>query len=301
MDKQAIIFKNEKKFSFRDYVEKRKKRIVYKFLNRLNKEHLHNNRKQLVVFSYDYIALKITMDGVYEINDLETLFKWLHPGLSLFKEGSAIDIGANIGNHSLFFSDYFSDVYSFEPNPRTFRVLKINAELASNVKCFNCGISDNNGEAVLNFDAENIGYARISSDIKDNSQKIELIRLDDFTEIQSPLKFIKIDVEGHELHVIKGAENTIREYEPLIVFEQNKKEFVDGTTPSIDLLKEYGYKKFACIEKFPQPSKIKPRFLRIFVDLWKQFKYQSSLNIVVKDDFEAKNYSFIIAIPSWIE
>ena len=47
--------------------------------------------------------------------------------LSYFN-GTVLDIGANIGNHSLFFSNYFYKVLSFEPHPKIFKVLAINTE-----------------------------------------------------------------------------------------------------------------------------------------------------------------------------
>ena len=60
-----------------------------------------------------------------------------------------LDIGANIGNHSLFFSNYFAKCISFEPNPRTFSVLEINSRLVENIIPMNIGLSDKKGEVEL--------------------------------------------------------------------------------------------------------------------------------------------------------
>ena len=56
------------------------------------------------------------------------------------------------------------------------------------------------------------------------------------------LCFVKIDVEGFEINVLKGAIETITAHQPLIVLEQHEGEFVDGTTPSIAFLRDLGYR-----------------------------------------------------------
>ncbi len=93
-------------------------------LNKLSRHHLEC-RQQLVVFSFDYVSTAINIDGIYEIDELEVLFEWLKLlNIDEIFEGSALDIGANIGNHSLYFSDYFSEVLSYEPHPLTYELLK---------------------------------------------------------------------------------------------------------------------------------------------------------------------------------
>ena len=80
----------------------------------------------MAIFSFDHIGHKINLDGVYERNELDFLFEWLATHSPDVFNGTAIDIGANIGNHSLYLSNYFEKVVSFEPHPRTFKLLEIN-------------------------------------------------------------------------------------------------------------------------------------------------------------------------------
>ena len=88
--------------------------------------------------------------------ELSTLFAWFSARHPEVFDGIAMDIGANIGNHALYFSDYFRWVHCFEPNPRTFKVLALNAELASNITCFNVGISDSDRVAHMSTPSSNV-------------------------------------------------------------------------------------------------------------------------------------------------
>ena len=92
------------------------------FLSFLSKKHIKNNN-QLAIFSFDHISHDINLDGLYEKDYLMTLIKWLREYKPSVFEGSVIDAGANIGNHSIFFSKFFKNVYSFEPNKLTYKLL----------------------------------------------------------------------------------------------------------------------------------------------------------------------------------
>ncbi|MEQ1665901.1 MAG: hypothetical protein ABL927_11050, partial [Bdellovibrionales bacterium] len=70
------------------------------FLRRLNNEHIRKNKRQIAVFAFDSIALEVALYGVYEKKELELFFDWLSFIQKDFLQGVAIDIGANIGNHS---------------------------------------------------------------------------------------------------------------------------------------------------------------------------------------------------------
>ena len=96
----------------------------------------------MAVFSSDHISHDINLDGIYEKDYLITLIKWLKSIQYNIFNGIAIDIGANIGNHSVFFSKFFKKVYSFEPNPKTFELLKINAKLNNNIYVRKTGLSN---------------------------------------------------------------------------------------------------------------------------------------------------------------
>ena len=132
-----------------------------------------------------------------------------------------LDIGSNIGFYSIIsLSKYkYGQAYAFEANPETYRVLEKNIRLnrlENKVTAYNIGLSSSDG--TLNFykDKFHTGGSKILSkdDIKryDESQtsKIPVKRLDDvFKENISDISFIKIDVEGHELEVLKGMDSIL--------------------------------------------------------------------------------------------
>jgi FkbM family methyltransferase len=127
------------------------------------------------------------------------VFAWaesVQPGL--FREATALDLGANIGNHSLFFADHFKQVQAFEPNERTFKVLTLNAELVGNVTCHQVGLSDMAGTAHFRVNPANIGSSRVVASAAPGTSEVRLTTLDAFTRGLADIKLIKVDVEGHD-------------------------------------------------------------------------------------------------------
>lgn len=111
-----------------DVVDTLKRRFVSKTLH----EFIDLYDKQypnLAVFSRDHVGIRVQVDGLYEKPYLEFFIEWLKFNFS----GLALDVGANIGNHSVFFSKYFQKVMSFEPNPSTYHLLSYNATLGKNI------------------------------------------------------------------------------------------------------------------------------------------------------------------------
>ncbi|MDP3705967.1 MAG: FkbM family methyltransferase [Legionellaceae bacterium] len=168
------------------------------------------------------------------------------------------DIGANIGWYSISLMLKKKDisVFSFEPIPSSYQLLKENLEInklnTSNI--FNFGLSDENKKVKFFFDVE---YAMASSmaDLR-GSVKTEFVecdtkRLDDFvnsTPNLNRLDFIKCDVEGAELLVFKGGLKTIEKYKPIVLFEMLRKwsaKFNYHPNDIINLFKELDYECFA--------------------------------------------------------
>jgi FkbM family methyltransferase len=256
------------------------------------------------VFSFDHIALDIQINSLYEKEELETLFEWLKPLHEKFSQSVAIDAGANIGNHSLFFSDFFKQIHCYEPNPRTFQVLTINADLAKNIVLNNFGLSDEESTLELHVNPKNIGGAAIECNKTDNQIEkvsIKVKRLDDCVLPNIPISFIKIDVEGHEQQMLRGSELTIKKHQPLIVFEQLANEIFNGSSESIEILKRFGYHRFAYIKTGSEVTKKLPKIFRVLVsEVLKLCGYEYT-RVVSTEKFEKKNYTFIVAIPDWYE
>lgn len=136
------------------------------------------------------------------------------------QDGFVLDIGANIGNHTIFFlTKKAKKVISFEPVKDTFDILKKNIEInnfQNKVNLFNIGVGQTKGKAILKYyNSKNIGMSQLSSD---KNGDIPILSLDELN-IEEHINFIKIDVEGFEADVIKGMTETIKRNKPLIMIE----------------------------------------------------------------------------------
>ena len=141
------------------------------------------------------------------------------------------DIGANFGIYSALMARY-GEVYAFEPNSEVFHCLERTA-FGKSVTPFNVALSDSEGSADL-FVPEEISMASFVDWTHDadmsgitkfagNTTRMicRMVRLDDFViERGLPLPdFIKLDVEGAEVKVLRGARSTIEQARPTIFFE----------------------------------------------------------------------------------
>ena len=101
------------------------------YLARMNAQHVRRY-PQDVGFTFDLITQGIHLDGRFDRDYLQFLPDRIFP--QLLPGGICLDIGTNIGNHSLAFAPHFTHVFAFEPHPRTFRLLELNAEAAGVVQ-----------------------------------------------------------------------------------------------------------------------------------------------------------------------
>lgn len=143
------------------------------------------------------------------------------------KESSEIiDIGANIGNHTIFFSSICEcKVHAFEPQRSVFNVLEKNVQLnnqENQVELYDIalGEEENKGDIKI-VDSNNLGRSEIEQNI---NGEIIINTLDNFINLFKNIDIIKIDVEGMELNVLKGAINTINKFKPLLYIETKKQE-----------------------------------------------------------------------------
>ena len=119
----------------------------------------------------------------------------------------------------------FKKVYAFEPNPVAYEVLKINSNFISetkNIEPFNFGLSDINGTLPFLINHSNIGGSAIADndETSENIIDVSVKKLDDLTILNDEnIALIKIDVDGHELDVLKSGKKTIMKHKPFIYFE----------------------------------------------------------------------------------
>lgn len=218
------------------------------YLSDASKEHARRF-PQLACFAFDTITVTLHVDGQYERYELEALEELIFPRMD--RDGQAIDLGANIGNHSLFFARHFPRVVSLEPHPRTFKLLSCNADLVPNVIALNVGASDTETEVMVAQDLLNLGATSVRpSDrpigLGSKPVNLKLVPIDSIPEITSGQRvaFVKLDIEGHEEAALRGAVNLLRRDMPVVAMEVLPEDIENGSTPSINLLRSLGYTSF---------------------------------------------------------
>lgn len=161
----------------------------------------------------------------------------------------SLDIGANKGVWAEAMRRYATAVHAFEPNPKMFRLLEKGA--AATVFASPVALSDVSGSAELRVPRGSRGYsnqgASLSREKIGNQEygavQVETRRLDDMD--LGDIGFIKIDVEGHELAVLAGAEATLRRCRPNLIIEMEEKHAKRPITDMIAEVCSYGYEGFA--------------------------------------------------------
>ncbi len=195
-----------------------------------NFKKIHGN--EFVYFFNDTIAKEINIHGIYEKEEIEVLSKLIN-----FKD-HVVDIGANIGNHSIAYSKISKKVYAFEAHPRTFEILKFNINEYKNIKIYNIGISDKKG--LLYFkkvNSTNIGGKRLS---KIGSIKSQINKLDNIIKLDKKIRLIKIDIEGHEYEALKGMKRLLKNNNSLIL-QEFCEDSISKRKKIINFLKENEY------------------------------------------------------------
>jgi FkbM family methyltransferase len=148
---------------------------------------------------------------------------WLLPKLCS-KQSIALDIGGNRGWFAYYMARLSKKVHVFEPNPICLSALK--RYKTANMIIHEFALSDRTGIAKMRFDPNNTGIGTIeaANSLTNNSGIRKIVELDvavktldglNFSDVQ----FIKIDVEGHEPAVLRGAKNLLRVSRPALLLE----------------------------------------------------------------------------------
>jgi len=177
---------------------------------------------------------------------LERLFcsRYLRPGMSV------VDVGANVGLYTVLADQLVRPegrVYAFEPSTESRTVLLRNLELneATGVEVFGCALSDKAGRAVLQgVDGEGDGFRHLRpradgvAPVGTGHESVEVATLDEWAAAdpvrQMPVDFMKIDVEGGEYAVLRGATLLLARSPDVVVMFESWPEYCAryGHTPS---------------------------------------------------------------------
>jgi FkbM family methyltransferase len=202
----------------------------------------------------DYIGLRLMATGMFEATQIDAVRACMSSpdfiGAAPNREGLFIDVGANIGLYCIAFAKSFRRALAIEANPQTFAVLQANMALRDldNVSCLCVAASDEARETNIYVPENgNLGWATLDSAHHSLPQKARPVTcqpLDDLIAAHGdglPAALIKIDVEGHELAVLRGAQETLRRDQPIVLFEALNA--ADGAA-SRALLESCGYRGF---------------------------------------------------------
>lgn len=194
----------------------------------------HTNTRYVDKFYYykndTIIGKSLKYYGEYTELELDLLKNFMNKNYVVY------DVGANIGYHTVAFAKLADRVYAFEPNKKHLDLLYKNIKSFDNITVYDVACSDTiETKYIDDFDLSvpgNYGEMYMNT----FGQECKSIVLDDLDDVYGP-DLLKIDVEGHELQVLKGAVKTITEFNPIIFYEAHGKDL-----PEIyDLLNDLQY------------------------------------------------------------
>jgi len=157
------------------------------------------------------LASYLSAFGYFELGT-ETLFKSL-----LKKDMNVLDIGANLGIFTLHAAKAGCNVYSYEPTPDIFKILKENIQLngfaeSNKVKSHNVAVGEKDGEATFVVYDDVSGHNTMFPNNKDGKKiTVKVVSLDSHLPQGTPIDVVKIDVEGAEWLVLNGMKRIIAE------------------------------------------------------------------------------------------
>jgi FkbM family methyltransferase len=142
---------------------------------------------------------------------------------TFIKRGDVVlDIGANVGYFTRLMSTLVGEggrVHAFEPSPSALRLLRENVRRLENVQLHELAVSDTRGTSSFSIQ-EHGDTSSLGDDPGSNKViRVQTDTLDNILGAAGRIDLIKIDVEGYEYEVLRGALQIIREQQPLVYFE----------------------------------------------------------------------------------
>lgn len=173
--------------------------------------------------------------------------EWAENELALTKEyarGVVLDVGANIGTHTLTYAKTAERVYAFEPQPFMFDMLCTNLLLNNvlNVTPIQCALGPMDGITHMNLHDPTEDNSPAGEAVGKGESSVSMHRLDSLAI--GKVDFIKIDIEGFELEALKGMRETLCQYQPVVYIEIHYQRLIE---PIKQFLAEFGYSANALI------------------------------------------------------
>ena len=255
-----------------------------------------SNTYSVATLTNDYITKEILSSGWYEKPFLSLLGMLIKTTDNDEPPSYVVDVGANIGNHSLYFSQISDQVISIEPNPICVNLMKASLGInnLNNITIVAKGAGAKISRETLSFAEHHTGggsFLTPEADASLRNIEINVDTLDNITGSLIPgnanLKLVKIDAEGFEVNVLKGSKAMLSAHSPIIAFEAHG---IVNFTKIRDALVSEGYVSFY---KLTQARRMSSSF---FLNAVNMLFRPSTLSIDKIIDPEDTNYQMVIAV-----
>ena len=200
--------------------------------------------KHIIIPSRLYIRRLVLKEWIKGRKDIRIL-KYL-----INKEKNSIDVGAYKGVYTYFLAKYSKKVYAFEPNPKSYKILR--KTVNKNVEVLPYALSDKSSFDFLKIPKGKKGYSNQGGSIRNvkldknfGKLQIETKKIDDLK--LKNIGFIKIDAEGVELKVLYGAKKLIKKHKPTLLIEIEERYISESIEKSLNKILSLGYRGFALI------------------------------------------------------
>ncbi len=181
---------------------------------------IETNYGMMIINRHEYgLPWSLEKDGEWVPVEIEFLMQ--------FAKHNVCDIGANIGTHTLAFARTASHVWSFEPQQLTHYTLCANLLLNNvfNVTPMQLALGNSEGLIPMWTPDPTVRNASAGISVGEGQSMVAMRRLDSLG-LPTPY-FMKIDVEGYELEVLKGAKETLASGVSFVYVEIHKKELIE--------------------------------------------------------------------------
>lgn len=231
------------------YATEEKPNVVSKTLNGLTIFGLQN----------DYLFDMALENGV---TGNEPHFEAIAPVL-IGQNDNCLDIGANIGTHTILLSKISNNgqVFSFEPQSITFSLLQNNLfkNNCDNVTALKYALTSRNNEIIsmdaFSFNDDNLNNGACRIELNSNTTKGDLVLTRTIDSFNFPrIKFIKIDIQGAEPECLKGAKSIIKRDKPIIfleIEEHHLRALGSSSKRLIELMFDLNYVLFRIMTDYP--------------------------------------------------